>query len=183
MPDNQGLDALLQRHEQTAQVLFLSTWSNSDWSTEDEQQAKGLLESEMLPVNDLCLFTSAVMLSLMECFDTRKFSWLLKRRNACKYASKPTGFGRNRFRTSFSSHPSVALSRLTARLSLLNEDSSFGKQLNRIYIELLRSQETEKIDKKMREEIIPEMMKNPKLNLEGLDEDAEDHNPGMGRMD
>ena len=29
----------------------------------------------------------------------------------------------------------------------------------------------------MREEIIPEMMKNPKLNLEGLDEDAEDHNP------
>ena len=77
MPDNQGMDAVLQRHEQTAQVLFLSTWSNSDWSAEDEQQAKGLLESEMLPVNDLCLFTSAVMLSLMECFDTRKFSWLL----------------------------------------------------------------------------------------------------------
>ena len=84
MPDNQGLDALLQRHEQTAQVLFLSTWSNSDWSTEDEQQAKGLLESEMLPVNDLCLFTSAVMLSLMECFDTRKFSWLL---NAVTHAN------------------------------------------------------------------------------------------------
>ena len=29
MPDNQGMDAVLQRHEQTAQVLFLSTWSNS----------------------------------------------------------------------------------------------------------------------------------------------------------
>ena len=71
------MDAVLQRHEQTAQVLFLSTWSNSDWSAEDEQQAKELLESEVLPVNDLCLFTSAVMLSLMECFDTRKFSWLL----------------------------------------------------------------------------------------------------------
>ncbi len=49
---------------------------------------------------------------------------------------------------------------LTARLSLLNEDGSFGKQLNRIYIELLRSQETEKIDKKMREEMIPQMMRN-----------------------
>ena len=54
-------DAVLQRHEQTAQVLFLSTWSNSDWSAEDEQQAKGILESEMLPVNDLCLFTSCLL--------------------------------------------------------------------------------------------------------------------------
>ena len=54
MPDNQGLDALLQRHEQ-------------------------------------------------------KFGGLLPRR---ALASKPTGFGRYRFRTSFSSHPSVALSRI-----------------------------------------------------------------------
>lgn len=177
MPDNQGMDAVLQRHEQTAQVLFLSTWSNSDWSAEDEQQAKGLLESEMLPVNDLCLFTSAVMLSLMECFDTRKFSWLL---DAVTHANTQVNqralvgiaFALLFHPTRLSLYPE-----LTARLSLLNEDSSFGKQLNRIYIELLRSQETEKIDKKMREEIIPEMMKNPKLNLEGLDEDAEDHNP------
>lgn len=177
MPDNQGMDAVLQRHEQTAQVLFLSTWSNSDWSAEDEQQAKGLLESEMLPVNDLCLFTSAVMLSLMECFDTRKFSWLL---DAVTHANTQVNqralvgiaFALLFHPTRLSLYPE-----LTARLSLLNEDGSFGKQLNRIYIELLRSQETEKIDKKMREEIIPEMMKNPKLNLEGLDEDAEDHNP------
>ena len=155
MPDNQGLDAVLQRHEQTAQVLFLSTWSNSDWSAEDEQQAKELLESEMLPVNDLCLFTSAVMLSLMECFDTRKFSWLL---DAVTHANTQVNqralvgiaFALLFHPTRLSLYPE-----LTARLSLLNEDSSFGKQLNRIYIELLRSQETEKIDKKMREEIIP----------------------------
>ena len=131
----------------------------------------------MLPVNDLCLFTSAVMLSLMECFDTRKFSWLL---DAVTHANTQVNqralvgiaFALLFHPTRLSLYPE-----LTARLSLLNEDSSFGKQLNRIYIELLRSQETEKIDKKMREEIIPEMMKNPKLNLEGLDEDAEDHNP------
>ena len=107
MPDNQGMDAVLQRHEQTAQVLFLSTWSNSDWSAEDEQQAKGLLESEMLPVNDLCRHAqSDGMLRYPQIL------MVARRRNACKYASKPTGFGRYRFRTSFSSHPSVALSRI-----------------------------------------------------------------------
>ena len=127
------MDAVLQRHEQTAQVLFLSTWSNSDWSAEDEQQAKGLLESEMLPVNDLCLFTSAVMLSLMECFDTRKFSWLL---DAVTHANTQVNqralvgiaFALLFHPTRLSLYPE-----LTARLSLLNEDSSFGKQLNRIY--------------------------------------------------
>ena len=182
MPDNQGMDAVLQRHEQTAQVLFLSTWSNSDWSAEDEQQAKGLLESEMLPVNDLCLFTSAVMLSLMECFDTRKFSWLL---DAVTHANTQVNqralvgiaFALLFHPTRLSLYPE-----LTARLSLLNEDGSFGKQLNRIYIELLRSQETEKIDKKMREEIIPEMMKNVSImrNMKyGFEEnmDEDDRNP------
>ena len=178
MPDNQGMDAVLQRHEQTAQVLFLSTWSNSDWSAEDEQQAKGLLESEMLPTNDLCLFTSAVMLSLMECFDTRKFSWLL---DAVTHANTQVNqralvgiaFALLFHPTRLSLYPE-----LTARLSLLNEDSSFGKQLNRIYIELLRSQETEKIDKKMREEIIPEMMRNVNImrNMKfGFEENPEEN--------
>ena len=36
-----------------------------------------MLTSELLPVNDLCLFISAVTLSLMECFDLRKIMWLL----------------------------------------------------------------------------------------------------------
>ena len=161
MPDNkQSLDSALQRHEETAQYLFLTTWGNSGWTAEEEQEARMYLESELLPVNDLCLFTGAVLLSLMECFDPRKFSWLL---DAATHAD-----------TQVSQRALVIIAivlhihpnrlwlypELEARLSLLNEDGSFGKQLNRVYIQLLRSQETEKIDKKMREEIIPEMMKN-----------------------
>ncbi len=178
MPDSQGLDAVLKRHEETSQVLFLSTWCNSDWSAEEEQQAKGLLESELLPVNDLCLFTSAVMLSLIECFDTRKFSWLL---DAATHADARVNqraliaivFVLHSHPTRLSLYPE-----LIARLSLLDEDGSFGKQLNRVYIEMLRSQETEKIDKKMREEIIPEMMKNVNImrNMKYGFEDSTDEN-------
>lgn len=179
MPDNPGLDAVLKRHEDTAKVFFLLTWSNIDWSAKEEQQAKGVLESELLPINDLCLFTSAVMLSLMECFDARKFSWLLDA------STHPDTQVNQRALTGIAialhSHPDRLsfYPELSARLSLLNEDGSFGKQLTRIYIELLRSQETEKIDKKMREEIIPEMMKNVNImrNLKyGFEENAADEN-------
>lgn len=183
MPDNKkSLDSALKRHEETAQYLFLTTWGNSGWTTEEEQEAKTYLDSELLPVNDLCLFTGAILLSLMECFDPRKFSWLL---DATMHAD-----------TQVSQRALVVLAivlhihsnrlwlypELEARLSLLNEDGSFGKQLNRIYIQLLRSQETEKIDKKMREEIIPEMMKNVSImrNMKyGFEEnmDEDDRNP------
>lgn len=183
MPDNkQSLDSALQRHEETAQYLFLTTWGNSGWTAEEEREARMYLESELLPVNDLCLFTGAVLLSLMECFDPRKFSWLL---DAATHAD-----------TQVSQRALVIIAivlhihpnrlwlypELEARLSLLNEDGSFGKQLNRIYIQLLRSQETEKIDKKMREEIIPEMMKNVSImrNMKyGFEEnmDENDRNP------
>ncbi|WP_195501109.1 tetratricopeptide repeat protein [Bacteroides clarus] len=183
MPDNkQSLDSALQRHEETAQYLFLTTWGNSSWTAEEEQEARMYLESELLPVNDLCLFTGAVLLSLMECFDPRKFSWLL---DAATHAD-----------TQVSQRALVIIAivlhihpnrlwlypELEARLSLLNEDGSFGKQLNRVYIQLLRSQETEKIDKKMREEIIPEMMKNVSImrNMKyGFEEnmDEDDRNP------
>lgn len=183
MPDNkQSLDSALQRHEETAQYLFLTTWGNSGWTAEEEREARMYLESELLPVNDLCLFTGAVLLSLMECFDPRKFSWLL---DAATHSD-----------TQVSQRALVIIAivlhihpnrlwlypELEARLSLLNEDGSFGKQLNRVYIQLLRSQETEKIDKKMREEIIPEMMKNVSImrNMKyGFEEnmDEDDRNP------
>lgn len=179
MPDNkQSLDSALQRHEETAQYLFLTTWGNSGWTAEEEQEARMYLESELLPVNDLCLFTGAVLLSLMECFDPRKFSWLL---DAATHAD-----------TQVSQRALVIIAivlhihpnrlwlypELEARLSLLNEDGSFGKQLNRVYIQLLRSQETEKIDKKMREEIIPEMMRNVNImrNMKfGFEENPEEN--------
>ena len=183
MPDNkQSLDGALQRHEETAQYLFLTTWGNSGWTAEEEQEARMYLESELLPVTDLCLFAGAILLSLMECFDPRKFSWLL---DAATHADTQVN---QRAQVIIAivlhihSNRTGLYPELTVKLSLLNEDGSFGKQLNRIYVQLLRSRETEKIDKKMREEIIPEMMKNAAIirNMkygfeEGIDED--DRNP------
>jgi tetratricopeptide (TPR) repeat protein len=183
MPDNkQSLDSALQRHEETAQYLFLTTWGNSGWTAEEEREARMYLESELLPVNDLCLFTGAVLLSLMECFDPRKFSWLL---DAATHAdTQVSQRALVIIAIVLHIHPSRLwlYPELEARLSLLNEDGSFGKQLNRVYIQLLRSQETEKIDKKMREEIIPEMMKNVSImrNMKyGFEEnmDEDDRNP------
>ena len=63
------------------------------------------------------------------------------------------------------------------------EETAFERDLLRIHIQILLSQETEKIDKKMREEIIPEMLKsmspmrNMKFGFEESDEEKDDTNP------
>ena len=177
----QGLDAILRRHEETHQVMFLTTWSNSSWTLEEFAQAENMLRSETLPTNDLCLFVSAVTLSLMECFDERKVNWLLDGlRHTNPQINQRALVG---LVITLHLYPSrIALyPELEARISLFREDPNFSKQVNRIYIQLLRSQETEKIDRKMREEIIPEMMKNVNImrNMKfGFEEtDENDRNP------
>lgn len=179
MPDNkQSLDGALQRHEETAQYLFLTTWGNSSWSAEEEVEAKMYLNSELLPANDLCLLTGAILLSLMECFDPRKFSWLLDAVTHADTQVNQRALVVIAIVLHIHSNRLWLYPELETRLSLLNEDGSFGKQLNRIYIQLLRSQETEKIDKKMREEIIPEMMRNVNImrNMKfGFEENPEEN--------
>ena len=74
---DEKMDGVLKRHEDTLKFMFIRTWTNSAWNLQDEEEAQAMLVSELLPGDDLCLFVSAVTLSLMECFDLRKIMWLL----------------------------------------------------------------------------------------------------------
>ena len=71
------MEEVLKRHEDSLRTLFLQTWTHTNWTAEEVAAAQAMLQSELLPVNDLCLFTSAVTLSVMECFDLKKLLWLI----------------------------------------------------------------------------------------------------------
>ncbi|WP_368132689.1 tetratricopeptide repeat protein, partial [Bacteroides faecis] len=72
---------------------------------------------------------------------------------------------------------------LIKRVEFMDEISSFQEDVARIYHQMLLCQETEKIDKKMREEIIPEMLKNVssmrnmRFGFEENEEENDDKNP------
>ena len=158
--DTKTINRILQRHEIAQQDLALSTWGNSAWTATEADEAQLYLHSELLSSVDLCLLTSMVTFSLIECFDARKLDWLLDAYahtdpQVCQRALVGTAIVLHCHPDRIPLYPN-----LVARLSLLDEDGNFGKQLNRVYIQLLRSKETDKVDKKMREEIIPEMIKN-----------------------
>ena len=69
---------VIRYYEESLRQLFLQTFCNSHWSIENETQAEQLLHSEVVPANALSLFSSAIMLSLIKCFDVRKLVWLFQ---------------------------------------------------------------------------------------------------------
>lgn len=182
LAENQELQKVRTRHEEIQRVLFHLIWLNSAWKMQDEEEAKELFKSVLVPVYDLCLFVSAITLSLMECFDARKLLWLL---HACEHTSTLVNqramvglvFIFQLYHERLHLYPEII-----ARLSIMNEDPRFGQMLSSIQIQMIRSQGTAKIDKKMREEIIPEMIKSVntskmKFDFEDSDEEGNDHNP------
>lgn len=183
LPEDQANEAL-KKHEELLKQLFLSTWTNIAWTSEEEENASKALASSCLLVEDLCLYVSAVMLSLMECFDSRKAIWLLDAYkfpdvNVSQRALVSTLIILHIYRERIKLYPE-----LSEKVKCLAESSPFSEDTARIYHQMLLCQETEKIDKRMREEIIPEMLKssssymrNIRLGLEENEEENSDKNP------
>lgn len=175
-------DTIRERHENAQHILFYLLWTNSEWKTEDEAEAREALKSVLISEDDLSLFVSGVTLSLMECFDTKKLMWLF---DACGHSSTMVNqraliglaIAFQIYHQRMPMYPEII-----GRLLVMNEDPRFGQALNRIQIQMTRSQETAKIDRKMREEIIPEMIKSVnisrmKFDFDENDEEGNDHNP------
>lgn len=178
MPANENsLNEILNKHEKAQRQAFLTIWRNSMWTPADVTALSDAYKSELIPVNDLCLFVSAITLSLMQCFDPLKFAFLLDvRSHQNVHISQRAMVG---MVLVILTHPEQMqlYPEFLLGLSLEAEETGLSKHINSIYIQLLRAQETEQIDKKMREEIIPEMMRNVNLmrNMKlGIDEMPED---------
>lgn len=155
-------EKIIQAHESALTELFNKTWTTLHWTEDDAKEANGILESVLVSPNDLAVMVSAATLSLIRIMDIRKVNFLLdayrhenlevNQRAIVGIAILLANIG-NRL----SLYPETR-----ARLSLLSEESGFRKNMQTIQTQMILTRETAKIDKKMQEEIIPQMMKNAK---------------------
>ena len=169
---------------QSIQRIFYHIWFTDKMSPEESKQWTTFLENSKLPVPYRSFLVTSVMLSLQRFFDPRKFAFLF---DTC--TSKEPGISqralvglmislyRYDFRMLF--YPEIA-----GRLKILSENPGFRRQLEAIIIQFIRSKGTEKLQQRIREEILPEMIKispnlKDKINLDSLMEEglSEDKNP------
>ena len=175
-------DKLWNTHETALNELFDKTWATPLWTETESKEANDILQSVWVNANDIALMASAATLSLLRIFDARKFCFLLdayrhENPEVAQRALVGMVIALYKHGKRIPLYPEIL-----SRLSLLGEEESFRKDLQTIQMQLLFTRETSKIDKKMREEIIPEMIKNakqlnnPKFKFDDT-EDAEDRNP------
>ena len=169
---------------QTIQRIFYHIWFTDKMSSEESKQWTAFLENSKLPVPYRSFLVTSVMLSLQRFFDPQKFTFLYE---TC--TSKEAGISQRalagllinlyKYDSRLPFYPDIA-----GRLKILNENLGFRRQLEAIIIQFIRSRGTEKLQQRIREEILPEMIKispnlKDKINLDSLMEEglSEDKNP------
>ena len=164
--------------------LFYQIWFSNSLESEEKLFLHEFYKSDLISVPYKSFITAALMLSLLRFFDEEKFALLFEAYenespeiNQRALIGLVMGFYQYDERLVF--YPGIS-----GRLKLLAENPAFVRQLETVFIQLIRSKETEKIQKKITDEIIPEMIKisptlKDKINLDSLMNDSlgEDKNP------
>ena len=176
--ENQG------QAEQISSRVFNFIWLSDKYTDTDIQLIQNIRSSEMLPWHQKSLVVSAVTLSLLNCFDENKFLLL------CDfYLDREHGIWQRAFTglllTLYQYDSRITLyPRLMQRLDTFADDERFGTDIERLYVQIIKALGTEKVTKKFREDILPDIAKiesklKEKLDLDNIlpEEYMEDKNP------
>ena len=165
--------------------LFNSVFISPRSGDPDYEQYIGFIDGMDVSSRSKGLLLSALTMNILHCFDSKKTQVLL-------YAAKADDLlVRSRalvglvivvqmYDVRWGLYPELG-----CMLDELSENPDFRKSVTNVVVQLIRSRETEKITKRLTEEIIPEMMRlnnvaGRKLNIEELmsgDADFMDKNP------
>ena len=173
-----------EKHHQKLINLFYQYWFKNKLSPEEISTFKIFLKNPHFPVHEKALLVTSITLGLLHFFDEQKIMVLFE-----AYESEEEEVNQRALTgllISLYHHDRriFLFPAITARMLLLSEKKTFRSHLEKILLQLIGSKETEKIQKKLQDEILPEMMKlspnlRNKLSLEAMLGDAlnEDKNP------
>lgn len=160
------------RQDKMLSVLFERIWTFPRVKDSEVGIYNDLLSNSLLDPEDKALIISALLLNLMLRFDENNLMVLFG-----AYENSDDERLRQRALVSimlvlYLFDKRIPLySNVTNRLQLLSEDPGFRLNVRTIIIQFIRSKETEKITRKMTDEILPEMMKMGSIIRDKLNPD------------
>ncbi|MGL5981464.1 MAG: tetratricopeptide repeat protein [Phocaeicola sp.] len=168
-----------QTHSEILVELFEKVWVLSTWSDVDTEEMSLFLQSDQLSNNDLALLVSAVTMSIIRTYDIRKFSFLCNTYTCKHLISKQRALIGIAITALYHD---THISQDPKAMQLIEElisNTEFKNAIHIIQMQLLLTRETQKIDQKMRDEIIPniqKVVKKQKNHFEEI-EDLDENNP------
>ena len=164
--------------------FFYHVWFIDKMSRTDHSSIQAFLISGIIPVHFRAFMVTALTLSLQRYFDIEKFSLLFDAYEADHEEIRQRALVGILICLFLYDDRLPYFPAISGRLKILNESSEFRQNCERIILQFIRSRETEKLIRRIRDEILPEMIRispnlRNKINLDSLMEEglAEDKNP------
>lgn len=145
--------------------IFTKIWISNPFTLEEAKEVKGILNDPALPFTTGCQIISALLLGLQTAFDKEKILLLFDAADSVDEEIRIRALiaillALYTYRKRTALYPQIS-----NRLAALAEIPGFTKAIRIITLRFILARETEKITRKLQDEIIPEMMKlNPKIN-------------------
>ena len=163
---------LRSNYETALPELFNIFWITSSYESEEKKVFEQILNESYPGYLEKSILISAITLNLWRMFDERKIMMLF---DACQSGNQMIrqramvglSFVMARYNRFLLYFPAIR-----NRLVLLADDSRVVENFQNLLIQIISTAETEKISKKMQEEILPEMMKISPLLKDKMDPDA-----------
>ena len=160
---------LRSNYETALSELFNLFWITSFYESDEKKAFEQILNESYLGFLEKSILISALTLNIWRMFDERKIMMLL---DACQSENQMVkqramvglSFVMARYERFLPYFPAIR-----NRLVLLADDSSIVDNFQNIIIQIISTAETEKISKKMQEEILPEMMKMSPMMKDKMD--------------
>ncbi len=171
-------------HENTVQDMFYAVFASPRAKDDFIASLHDFINEPVIPVSDKAMLLAAVTMNLLQRFDAKKIDFLL---DVCRNQEPELAIRAiiglipifQKYNSRWRLYPESI-----NRLKLLSDDVVFSRRFISAIIAYIQAHETEKITKKLQEELLPEMMKlspmiGKKINIdEWLGESGiEDKNP------
>lgn len=170
------------KHVELYTELFNASYDSFLWNDEAAAQAQEVIDSALIAENDKVLMASGLFINCLQAFDARKIIFF-----ADNYYTATSSMLRIRmlvavaftlytYRNRLFAYPAI-----TSKLKDLCNNPRFTTDMQNLQKLIIESLSTHEVDRKMREEIIPAMLKSHNFNPEkfGIDslEEISESNP------
>lgn len=184
-PEKENRSSELEREKEAISgEIFQLIWLNEQLASDETEMLSNFINNQLHSYVTVSLIVSALTLSTQFIFDENKALLLIQAyENKNEHIRQRALTGLLLFLRKYDNRLQL-YPQLCHRLAHLSEDAGFRNNVRDILLQFILSRETEKITKKIQEEIIPEMMKispelRNKIKLDDLmgETGIEDKNP------
>lgn len=172
------------RHRQTIQRIFNYLWLNNRFSEADARVIGQIFESAGFPWYEKALLVSAISLGLFRTFDVKRLEILVKLYSDSNPLIAQRALVGVLLTISLHGNRIFHLPKAIDILKVMADDVNFEADSFSVISQVIRSKDAEKLSRKFRDNIIPDIIKfnedlSRKLNLENLisSEEEADKNP------